>query len=201
MGWLEATVKIVTALAWPIVALAAVVLLRKQIAQMITRLTRLTGPAGIEAEFSEEVSATSELAEAAAPETPNELPAAVPSGQTTLVPKPSLADLVEEASKHPLGGMIRAWNLVEAVIPAFVQPGRRKHPHPNPRVLEESELVPDELFALASRLWELRNRVVHGTEVPSIKDANEYVLSAWRLAAALSRLVPDDRAPQVQPPS
>ncbi|MFF4810014.1 hypothetical protein ACFY03_17545 [Micromonospora chersina] len=191
MGWLEATVKIVSALAWPIVVVIAVVLLREQIAQMITRLTRLTGPAGIEAEFSEEVSATSELAEVAAPETPNELPAAVPSGQTTLTPKPSLTDLIEEATKHPLGGMIRAWNLVEEVLPAFIPPGRRRNLYATPRILEGSELVSDELFALASRLFELRNRVVHGTEVPSAKDAHEYVVSAWRLAAALSRLVPD----------
>ncbi|MFF5181760.1 hypothetical protein ACFY2Q_27340 [Micromonospora sp. NPDC000316] len=193
--------KLATALAWPTVVLVAVVLLRREIARTLGRLNRFAGPAGIEAEFSEEVSATSELAEVAAPEKPDELPVADPQGQTALTPQPSLADLIEEASKHPLGGMIRAWNLVEEILPAFNPPGRRRNPIATLRSLEGSELVSDELYALAHRLWDLRNRVVHGHEVPTANDAYEYVVSAWRLATALSRLVPDRNSSVAVPPS
>ncbi|TDB79621.1 hypothetical protein [Micromonospora sp. KC721] len=196
MGWLEASVKIVTALAWPAVVLVAVILLRREIGQVFRRLNRFAGPAGIEAEFREEVAATSELAEVAAPDKPDEL--ALPSqrdGAARLAPNPTLSDLIEEAERHPVGGVMRAWHLVEDALNPR-ETGRRLVPsYQRLMELRREGVISDDLFVLGRRLQELRNKVAHGRVIPDPPEVRDFVTSTWRLAAALNQLPTESALP------
>jgi hypothetical protein len=90
-------------LAWPIVVLIIVLVLKNEIGKLITRLTRFSG-AGVEVDFGEKVEAASELAEAIAPDVPPELPAT--SSESEAAPlrlQPTLKDLLAEAELHPVG--------------------------------------------------------------------------------------------------
>jgi hypothetical protein len=51
VSWIEAVVTVMTAWAWPTVVLVGVVLLRKQLASLVDRLTRAVGPGGIAFDF------------------------------------------------------------------------------------------------------------------------------------------------------
>ncbi|MFG3645093.1 hypothetical protein ACGF3C_32945 [Micromonospora sp. NPDC047762] len=189
MGWVEATVKIVTGLAWPTVVGLSVFLLRRELAKLMKRLTRFAGPGGIEAEFKEDLAATSELAEVAAPYKPEELDLQVPRGHTgRLTSNPTLTDLLDEAEQHPVGGVMRAWHLVEdALTPA--DQTRPLPPYLRLRDMHRGGVINDDLLALARRLQDLRNRVVHGRVIPDPPEAREFVTAAWRLAAALNNVV------------
>ncbi|MET8362868.1 hypothetical protein ABZU53_04780 [Micromonospora sp. NPDC005194] len=189
MGWLEASVKIVTALAWPAVAMVAVILLRREIGQVFRRLNRFAGPAGIEAEFREEVAATSELAEVAAPDKPEELSLPAPQGGAAhLAPNPTLSDLVEEAERHPVGGVMRAWHLVEDALNPPGTGRRLVSSYQRMTELHREGVINDDLFALGRRLQELRNKVAHGRVIPDDHEVREFVISTWRLAAALNKV-------------
>lgn len=99
---------LVKALAWPIVLLVYVLVLRKQIGQLIGRLTHVSG-AGVKAEFKEQIEAAGDIAQAITRDAPNELPPPASPG-------PTLDGLLIEAELHPVGAMIHAWNIVEAQI-------------------------------------------------------------------------------------
>ena len=193
VGAVEATVKIVTGLAWPVVVLVSVILLRRQIGRLMIRLTHLKAP-GVEADFAQEAAATNELSEVAVPDAPNTLvpPDATPESEripgSNLVryPATTLADLLDEADRHPVGGIVRAWNFVGRVLRIdkerpFIPPAAI------PGEMRRQDIADDELLALADRLGHLRNRVVHGQEVPTQDAARDFAEAAWRLATAIAK--------------
>lgn len=182
MGWLEAVVTILKAWAWPVVVLVAVLMLRRELAALFTRVSRFAAP-GLEAEFKHEVAATSELAEAAASEPPDELPTPGEPSDHTL---PTRWELFEEASRgSPIAAIVRAWNLIEYLLPPD-ETGSRSIPIRLKR-LGESGVLSDEMSALGRRLFGLRSQVVHGVVVPDAADADNFVSAAWTLATELSK--------------
>ena len=189
VGWIEAVVKIVTGLAWPIVAVVGIVVLRKQLAHLLERMTHFKGPAGLEADFGMQAAATNDLAVEAIPNPPKELTPPAGDGQG-LTPSESMSldGLLGEADVHPVGAIVRAWNLVEAVaakgFPAY-NSNRVQMPRTLVAQLYRDGLVSDEVYGLTERLNQLRNQVVHGQTVPTVDAAHDFVDSAWRLSAAL----------------
>lgn len=195
--WIEAVVTVMTAWAWPAVVLVGVVLLRKQLAGLVNRLTRAEGPGGIAFAFKAEVNATSQLAEVAVPNAPTTLPTSGDGRYPHLSQQPTLEDLVQEAEQHPVGAVVRAWNVVEAVADRFIH----KKGFPVSQLVSgmaSYDLVADDLASLARRLQGLRNQVVHGKAIPDRASARDFVEAAWRLAAALEKVPPSSRGPDGQ---
>lgn len=96
--------------------------LKKEIGKLITRLTRFSG-AGVEAEFQQEVEAASDLAEAISPNVPQALPTSQASARTTIdVPQPTLADLLSAADESPILAITQVWHVVEDVVHDIVGP-------------------------------------------------------------------------------
>ncbi len=190
VGWVEATAKIVTGIAWPIVVIVAVLVLRKQIGRLIERMTHFKGPGGVEADFPSQAAATNELSEEAIPNAPDEitLPAIDQPGHELAPPESlTLQDLLREADAHPVGAIVRAWNVVEDIVGRGFGygPGRPKYPVPKTaRSLQKQGHLSDEVVGLAERLSRLRSDVVHGQTVPDTASARDFVQAAWRLAVA-----------------
>lgn len=193
VGWVEATVKIVNGLAWPVVVAVAVFVLRKPIGRLIERMSHFKGP-GVEADFPSQAAATNELSEEAVPNVPDEM--TLPADSTPqqddgqrppLRESPSLGELLQEAETHPVGGIVRAWNLVEQVVehgfPFYLRP---YNPRPLMQDLRGKGYISDDVVGLYERLSRLRNEVVHGRTVPTPAAARDFVQATWRLTAALA---------------
>jgi hypothetical protein len=196
VGLVEATVKIVTGVAWPIVVIVAVLVLRRQIGRLIERMTHFKGPGGVEADFPSQAAATNELSEEAVPNAPTEmtLPASdEPERGLALPENLTLQDLLREADAHPVGAIVRAWNVVEDVVGRGFGygPGRLRYTVPAAaRSLQMQGRLSDEVVGLAERLTRLRSQVVHGQTIPSTDAARDFVEAAWRLAVALKQTLP-----------
>ena len=182
MSWLEAGVTVFQSLIWPAVVIVVLLVLRTELPALVKRLSRFSA-GGIEAVFADQVAATSDLAEVAAPDAPAELPDAAGG---TLVREPTLADLEEEAAVHPVGAMVRAWNLVERVVDFRSGPVHGSFDKMI-RFLREDGLLTEEMLAVARRLNTLRNMVIHGQVIPTPAEAKEFITAAWRLAAFIDR--------------
>jgi hypothetical protein len=190
MGWLEALVTLVRALIWPGVVVFAVVILRKELAALVGRLSKVTAP-GVGIEFGAEVAATAQIAEAELPNPAEQLPrplAQRPGVDAEPLPEYSTLEALRlEAARHPVGAVVRAWLLIEFVA-------RDADPKRFPgtgtldtiRRLSWEGRLSDEMHAVAHRLSDMRGRVVHGRDNPTIAEADEYVSAAWRLAVAIT---------------
>ena len=181
MGWIEAVVTVLTSLIWPAVVVFAVLILRKELAGLVARLSRLTAP-GIEAEFGAEVAATAAIAEAVVPDPAGELR----ERPEPLAPQPTFKDLQKEAVLHPVGAIVRAWGVVLSVLPSASIGVVSTNPAITFKALYEAGTISDEMFAVSNRLRMLRNQVVHGGTIPSAAEAEEFVSAAWRLASSIS---------------
>ena len=197
MGWTEAVVKVVTGLAWPIVAVVIVFVLRRELGRLIARMTHLKGPAGVEADFASQAAATNELSEEAVPNAPGEMMLSASEDQDWHLTPPAsltLRDLLREAEMHPVGAVVRAWNVVEDVAGRNFGfgPGRVKYPIPTTaRSLQKQGVFSDDLVGVAERLSRLRAGVVHGQETPDKASARDFVEAAWRLAIAFEGAPPN----------
>ena len=189
MDWVEAVVTVVTALIWPVAVVTIVVLLRRQLTALIGRMSRLNA-VGVEAEFSHEAAATAELAEATLPEPPNTV--ALPSSMP-LTPHPTLDQLLLEAKGHPIGAMVRAWQLLETLAP-FDEDGRI-YLAKLERVLG-SKSAAEEVLPIYRRLAGLWSREVRGRAIPTVEDAEEFVSTTWRLYAYLLNLKNSPKRPE-----
>lgn len=204
VGWVEAVVKIVTGLAWPSVVIVSVLVLRREIGRLLSRVQRVTAP-GVEAEFADRAAATNELSAEVVPNAPDEMTLpAVGEPEQGLAPPESLTlqDLVREAETHPVGAVVRAWNVVEHVVERIL-PSKPKRISHNivyiTRDLALKGLVSDDLVSLADHLQRLRSQVVHGRTIPTADSARDFVEAAWRLAVALREnlstlLLPPDKS-------
>ncbi|GIF74725.1 hypothetical protein [Asanoa siamensis] len=198
MGWVEGVVTVATGWAWPIVVLVAVILLKNEIGRLIARLTRFAG-VGVEVDFGDQVEAVSDLADAITAEAPDELPE--PIEGPPLTPRPTLTDLVAEAEIHPVGAIVRAWNVVEARIAELAPPDSTiikaagmavsaRNARMVLKMLSGMGLISSDLYQLGRRLSDLRNQVVHGDVTPTKNEAADFVTATWRLASELSKLEP-----------
>ena len=105
MDWLQFTSSIVGALAWPLVVFALLVLLRKHLGQLVSRLIHLKLPGVAEAKFKEQLAASTEEAEEVAL-------------RTVQVERQTAPDraFLELAKNFPSAAILQSWKDIEATL-------------------------------------------------------------------------------------
>jgi len=94
--------------------------------------------------------------------------------------------LLTEVERHPVGAVVRAWNLVEQVAKQTAEQDEMLYTaRAIARRLGQRGAISDDLVGVADKLWRLRSRIVHGNVVPTEEAAREFVTAAWRLATGL----------------
>lgn len=181
--------KIVTGLAWPAVVLVSVIVMRRQLGRLISRLVHAEVPGG-KFDFSAQAAAAHDFAEAVTPQVPIE-PPDIPGEEVV-----SLNDMLRAAETHPVGAIVRAWNMVDVVVKGRLSPT----PDDKFSVIElltvvkyQGGEVTDDIIGLAKWLSDLRDHVVHGKIIPTPAAARDYVDAVARLLLAVvrsPRLVP-----------
>jgi hypothetical protein len=162
VDWLQFISNIVGALAWPLVAIAILVMVRKQLGPLVERIVELKLPGGAEAKFKEHLAASIEEAEKVALET--ELAAQPQKG-------PDKAFL-ELAKNFPAAAIIQAWKEVEALLQQVRErlPGMQsRHKFDSVvRRLVDQKLIDSSSEKLYQVLRQARNSAVHANEAASI---------------------------------
>lgn len=181
MTWLEFIASVIHALAWPAVAIAAIILLRKPLAALIPLLRRLKYK-DLELEFAQEVRELREKADASL------RPLAAPP--TRVPEEDSLLDL---AAVSPRSAVVEAWRLVESSARRAIEArgalseGTRSLTGPQlTRALGRAEVLDEPTRSVIDRLRMLRNQAVHAEDF-SVDEASarEYT----QLAVALARRI------------
>lgn len=182
MDWLSFFASVIGSLAWPATLLAVVLLLRKQIAELLPLIRKLkAGP--VEAEFEREVK---EL-RAEASET-------LPTPELRLLEGESKR-LYELAQLSPRAAILEAWQGIEfsARRAALQRAGSPIPDMSSPlrliRALTQLELLSSEDVALFNDLRGLRNQAIHSPDFsPSFEAVSTYLQLAQSLEAKLAKL-------------
>ena len=174
MDWLTFTSKAIEALAWPVAAIALVVLLRKEISKLTPFIKKVkAGP--LEAEFEREVKQLKEIKESNPEQTK---PAQAKPADTA-----SKNFLFQLAELHPRSAILESWVRVEAAAravladkslpvakPGYLPAARLAEPLAQQEVLNQGQVT------LFHELRRLRNEVAHaqGFE-PTQESARAYI--------------------------
>lgn len=168
-------VEILDVIAWPLVVLVCVVILRKPLAQLIGSTKRIKyEDNALEVEFFEELKAIEA-----------EYQEVLPSNQDTQA-QIDLAQLAEEA---PNAAVLEAWKVVEGAAKELIE-SRGHTPDYDvatplklmEKMLAGTGLLDEKAVQVFSRLRQLRNKVVHAQGYTlSVEQAREYVDLALRL--------------------
>lgn len=185
MDWLTFFSKIIDSIAWPLVIILAVLILRKPLSSLIPLLRKLKYK-DFEAEFSKEVS---ELRHIVKKEIPSP-PAPVPTFKT---PRAVAEELQKLADLSPRSVVLEAWRDVESTA---IETAQRKElviartPHPSPvtigRTLAEAGVIDENQFEAFNMLRSMRNKAAHVDDFALDKDdALEYADMANKIALFL----------------
>lgn len=169
MGWKQFAAAVIESVAWPVVVLVIVLLalanFRTQIRGLFARMKSVKG-AGVEATFGEELNDVRDVAEALveeahAPETTSEF-----------------------ANDDPLGIIIRAWIELESTIEQlYLGVSGREEGGKSTRIrlkhLLDNGAIPPAVFHTVSRLYDLRNQVMHGRHFATTQEARSFADSAY----------------------
>ena len=196
-GW-EFTAKVIEALAWPIGVVVLVAMLRKEVLQLIPKLTKLeAGP--LKAEFSME--AKKVLVEA------QEIQLAPLNGEEVNVPHdiprddgmyqdPLSIAMWRTAAISPTTAIVDAWKDIEEVLLAIVTSHGVFIPERSTRnvgvwinAIAQKGILPLETLSVIHELRELRNRAAHAGFEPMPEAAQDYLLAAQRLVRVLQSYV------------
>ena len=170
MGWKEFAASVVGSIAWPFVVCVIVVLVlanfRTQIRGLIARMKSVKG-AGVEATFGEELSDVRDVAEALVED--------VQSAETTGGP----------SNEDPLAIIIRAWIELESTVDLLYlgatgsDDAPRKPTRTKLNSLLHDGVIPPAVFHTVTRLYDLRNRVMHGRHSATVEEAQSFADSAY----------------------
>lgn len=185
MDWLTFIVELFKALTWPVVVVAVVLLLRREIRDLLPFLKRLkAGP--VEAEFDREVQEIKSGVE-------TQLPSIPPSVTTS----PEQQKLLQLAEVNPRSAIIEAWRGIEFAARKLLEsrdPSLTLREHQSPiallKALNRLEVLTRDEVALFNDLRSLRNQAVHQDNfAPSYESVLNYIDLAVRLRSAIeSRL-------------
>jgi len=170
MEWKEFAASVVGSIAWPFVMLMISLLVltnfRTQIRGLIARMKSVKG-AGVEATFGEELDDVRDVAEA-------------------LVEDVRFPVTMEMSSNEdPLAIMIRAWIELESTVDQLYlgvtgsDDGLRKSPRMRLKSLLEDGVIPPAVFHTTSRLYDLRNMVMHGRHSATVEEARRFADSTY----------------------
>ena len=175
---------LVKALAWPIVVIVIVFMLRKPLAGLIPLLQRLKFK-DLELEFGQKI-------ERVRAEARSELPIEHPSPG---LPADAQDRILKLAEVSPRSAVIDAWRELEQrlietanAIPEF-RDSRRKSPLDAIHILEGSKRLSPRVASLIEDLRSLRNRAAHAPEFAlSSESAQEYLTAADQMVAVIQVL-------------
>jgi uncharacterized protein YutE (UPF0331/DUF86 family) len=165
LDWRTFIANIIDSLAWPAVVLFLVLLLRNQLAGLISRLLSLKW-GGVEVSFKEILEEAREITEEIREEAP---PKVAP-------PQPEDDTLMHLARTHPRLAVLDAYSLIEQVIKANADKlPHRKGTKTYMSLLRRKGLLNDDAYLLFDKLRQIRNAVVHGYPSITEDEAAEYV--------------------------
>lgn len=173
--------KLAEALAWPIVVLVVVSLLRKEVSSLFTIVKKVkAGP--MEAEFEREINELKSVADAELPDIERQAPVA-----------PTQNELEQLAQINPRAAIIEAWRRLElAARRSLAQVGITMNaqdlasPLAHARNLAKSALMSQEELVLFNDLRNLRNTSVHAEHFsPTLEAALAYIEVASRVQQTL----------------
>jgi hypothetical protein len=177
---LEASIKLISAIAWPLVAIVVILLFRKEIATLIGRLKGAQwGSAGLV--FADQVKEAEEEANIPPPQ---------------IEPEEISRAALEKASSDPRGTILTAWVEVEAALNQLIKTKQlasdytriSKRPLTSFRLVQKAELLDTNYIGLFHDLRVLRNEAAHSADFAPPSDAViRYVRLAKELAAELKR--------------
>jgi uncharacterized protein YutE (UPF0331/DUF86 family) len=184
MDWLTFFSKAIGDLAWPVVVLTIVLVLRKQLEEAIGLINKVK-VSGVELEFDRKLDVAREEA--------TKLPR--PKSTETKLPESVAQHAYELAKVSPRAAVIEAWRLIEA---AAIDCGKRLfgNEFTNKTMtyqailrLENNDKLPASVSEQLRRLRSMRNEAVHAAEFAlSEESAIEYVQLSTQLIASLNAI-------------
>lgn len=185
MDWLQFFAAVIGHLAWPVVILILLVMVRKQIHSLAERLLELSF-GGATVKFDKLLSKGAELVE----ESPVQLPVPAEDVQTELaLPEPH-RDIKPHNVSDGLLSIFHAYRVTELLIEECAEKLGVKTREPNTvlRMLLKRDLIVPELIELYSTLRQARNAAAHGALfVLSETETSEFVRQALHLNLALKQ--------------
>jgi hypothetical protein len=183
LDWKQFVSSLVGSLAWPLVVVSLLLILRQQLAGLAGRLLKLSLPGGLEASFSEGLEKSREQAEQLA------------VGQAEVgrgAPVEQTDRRLELARDFPEASVMESFKEVEAALLRFKEkfPALRGGLIELVNALFQAQLIDQPTVSLFSRLRELRNLAAHGgSAVNKITpgEALEFAAQAHVLIETLKR--------------
>ena len=177
--WQELLARLVEAGVWPAVAVAAIVILRQPLKDLIGRLQHAKW--GDKSLDFDQIQRIEEEGKRAAPAQEAEF-----SG----ISKEESADLLDVARISPRAAITESWVRLEHALRETAKkmgadPDERRPIHSAVSILREKSELPLDFFHVVDEMRQVRNRAVHYLDYPpSTLDVSGYVRTAARLAEA-----------------
>ena len=174
---LDSIVGLVDALAWPVVAVIVVFMLRKPLAHLIPLIEKIRFK-DMEVYFRQLIEQTTSQTDAVSPS----------------LDTPPIDERIQDLARvYPRGAIIESWILIEravidlaAVRQISIPPSRQKSPRQVVAALEKAGILDEDLAKIVKDLNVIRNGVAHTPDLsPSRGDAQEYIRTAARVIALL----------------
>ena len=174
---LDSIVSLVDALAWPVVAVIVVFMLRKPLGHLIPLIEKIRFK-DMEVYFRQLIEQTTSQVDAVSPS----------------LDTPPIDERIQDLARvYPRGAIIESWILIERAVVDLVE--ARQSPVPRSRqkstrqvvaMLEKAGILDEDLAKIVKDLNVIRNGVVHTQDLsPSSGDAQEYISTAARVIALL----------------
>ena len=210
---LEFVSKLVSSLVWPATAVTLALIFRDRVDSLLSRLSRLKGPAGVEIDFGRTVGNLREQVE----EIENEIDAGAPAAaegasengnrpasrtkpveQTAIAQAHSaLAQAERTAELAPRGAVLEAWLVVEfaierTLVRLYGDPTPLRRPVDAIRRLVRSEKLDPRLCQVLVEMRRLRNEAVHAADPIQVtpSSARQYVKLAREVIETLATITP-----------
>jgi hypothetical protein len=187
MDWLTFVTKIIEAIAWPTVAIVALLVFRKSIIRLVPMLRRLKTKI-LEVEFGEDLKRIELDADAAGLPPPDE--------KQLLAQKSRIERIKSDRAWGPVAAIVEAWTGIEFLVTDLYALRNKKPPQQYMELLrfvEElrgADEIDDDSFRVFRELRDLRNKSVHSKPgAISAWQAQEYILLANRLANLFRQLL------------
>ena len=184
MGWMGFLTSLVSSLAWPSLVLAAILIFRQPLADLIARI-RSVSLGNVEVEIDQlaaEVTAQSVIADAGTAR------ANVIAHAPAVRVAPAWSDLaITTAEADPQSAVLAAFSAVDQKVREIARPyGQIQGFNEAVVKLAGAELFSADLVPVFLGLSEIRNRVAHGSKAVDTATAKTYIETAVRALGLIS---------------
>jgi len=195
VDWKQFFASMIGSLAWPVVVVALLILLRKHLASMAERLEELTLPGGAKAKFDRQLDVARTESERII----------VPDVAETEGPSLTLSDEAQLANKFPEAAVSEAFRRLEVLIQLIklhmpMLPVRATSLSIVQTLLDLNKINESE-YELYRSLREARNSAVHARTRLTPGEAFEYQQRADIMAKVLKRVAKDLQGMEIETPA